>query len=138
MNFASARIITDHVDRLVEFYEKITGVSAQRPAPVFAEFVLPSCTLAIAHAQTAQLFGPGSVEAGSNRTVILEFRVDDIEAEFRRLQPWVDDWVLDPTTMPWGNRSMLFRDPDGNLLNFFEPVSKEAKRRFSSRENLGR
>jgi hypothetical protein len=27
--------------------------------------------------------------------------------------------VLEPTTMPWGNRSALFRDPDGNLVNLF-------------------
>lgn len=60
MNFASVRIITDDLDRLVVFYEKVTGVLAKRPAPVFAEFVLPSCTLAIGHSQTVQLFGAGS------------------------------------------------------------------------------
>jgi hypothetical protein len=32
--------------------------------------------------------------------------------------------------MPWGNRSLLFRDPDGNLINFFTPVSSEAIRKF--------
>ncbi|MFE4836295.1 VOC family protein, partial [Arthrobacter sp. NPDC056691] len=26
---------------------------------------------------------------------------------------------LEPTTMPWGNTSTLFRDPDGNLVNLF-------------------
>lgn len=35
--------------------------------------------------------------------------------------------------MPWGNRSMLFRDPDGNLLNLFEPVTEDAINRFSGR-----
>lgn len=30
--------------------------------------------------------------------------------------------VLKPTTQPWGNRSQLFRDPDGNLVNLFAPV----------------
>ena len=25
--------------------------------------------------------------------------------------------VQAPTTMPWGNRSLLIRDPDGNLVN---------------------
>jgi hypothetical protein len=34
--------------------------------------------------------------------------------------------------MPWGNRSMLFRDPDGNLVNLFTPVTEEAIKRFSS------
>ncbi|WP_256757940.1 VOC family protein [Cohnella sp. WQ 127256] len=133
MNFASVRIITDDVDRLVEFYEKVMGASAERPAPVFAEFVMPSCTLAIGHSQTAQLFGAGSVVAANNHTVIIEFRVDDVEAEYARLKPIVDDWVKEPTTMPWGNRSVLFRDPDGNLVNLFEPVTEEAIKRFSVR-----
>jgi hypothetical protein len=26
--------------------------------------------------------------------------------------------------MPWGNRSMLFRDPDGNPINLFKPLAK--------------
>ncbi|UPK45493.1 VOC family protein [Paenibacillus pabuli] len=133
MNFASVRIITDDVDRLVEFYEKVMGVTAERPAPVFAELVVPSCTLAIGHSQTAQLFGAGSVVAANNHTVIIEFRVDDVEAEYARLKPFVADWVQEPTTMPWGNRSVLFRDPDGNLVNLFTPVTEEAIKRFSGR-----
>ncbi len=28
-----------------------------------------------------------------------------------------------PTDQPWGNRSMLFRDPDGNLINFYAPIN---------------
>ncbi|MFD1884920.1 VOC family protein [Paenibacillus wenxiniae] len=135
MNFTSVRIITDELDRLVSFYEKVLGVQPERLAPVFAELVLPSCTLAIGHAQTAQLFGVDSVIAASNRTVILEFRVDDIEVEYARLESIIEpsQWVQPPTTMPWGNRSMLFRDPDGNLVNLFEPVTEEAMRRFGAR-----
>lgn len=133
MNFASVRIITDDVDGLAEFYEKVTGIAAERPAPVFAEIVMPSGTLAIGHSQTAQLFGADSAVAASNRTVIIELRVEDIEAEYARLKPWVDQWVQEPTTMPWGNRSMLFRDQDGNLINLFEPVSEAAIERFKDR-----
>ncbi|MET1173433.1 VOC family protein [Paenibacillus amylolyticus] len=133
MNFASVRIITDDVDRLAEFYEKITDVSAERPAPVFAELVMPSCTLAIGHSQTVQLFGAGSAVAANNRTVIIEFHVHDVDAEYERLKPFVDEWVKEPTTMPWGNRAVLFRDPDGNLVNLFTPVTEEAIQRFSGR-----
>ncbi len=32
--------------------------------------------------------------------------------------------------MPWGNRSLLFRDPEGNLINLFAPVTEAAKQRF--------
>jgi predicted enzyme related to lactoylglutathione lyase len=133
MNFASVRVITDDVDRLVEFYEEVMGITAERPAPVFAELVLPSCTLAIGHSQTVPLFGVGSAVAADNRSVILEFRVHDVDAEYERLKPVVNDWVKEPTTMPWGNRAILFRDPDGNLINLFQPVSEEAIKRFSGR-----
>jgi hypothetical protein len=36
MDFVSVRIITDNLDIMVEFYEKVTGITADRPAPVFA------------------------------------------------------------------------------------------------------
>jgi hypothetical protein len=31
------------------------------------------------------------------------------------------DWVTPFTTQPWGNRSMIFKDPAGNLINVFSP-----------------
>jgi predicted enzyme related to lactoylglutathione lyase len=133
VDFASIRIITDDLDRLVDFYEQVTGASAERPAPVFAELVLPSATLAIGDSQTVGLFGAGSARAADNHTVIIEFQVDDVDAEYQRLTPLVDDWVQEPTTMPWGNRSILFRDPDNNLVNLYTPVSEEAIERFKGR-----
>lgn len=135
MNFASVRIITDNVEGLVVFYEHVLGVTAERPAPVFAEFVLPSCILAIGHTQTTALFGVDATNASwaVNHPVILEFHVADIEAEYVRLKTYIHDWVQQPTTMPWGNRSMLFHDPEGNLINFFEPITNEAIQRLSER-----
>ncbi|MDP9700409.1 VOC family protein [Paenibacillus polysaccharolyticus] len=135
MNFASVRIITDNVEGLMAFYEHVLGVTAERPAPVFAEFVLPSCTLAIGHTQTTTLFGVDAenVAEAMNHPVILEFHVADIEAEYVRLKTYIHDWVQQPTTMPWGNRSMLFRDPDGNMVNFFQPITKEAIQRLNDR-----
>jgi predicted enzyme related to lactoylglutathione lyase len=136
MQFASIRIITDDLDRLVSFYEQVTGVTAERPAPPFAELVLPSATLAIGHSQTVGLFAAGSARAADNHSVIIEFRVDDVDAEYTRLKALVSEWIQEPTTMPWGNRSILFRDPDGNLVNLFAPVTEEAIHRFQGRQQL--
>lgn len=133
MQFASVRIITDDVDRLAEFYGKVTGVAAERPAPPFAEFVLPGATLDIGHSQTVALFGAGTAHAADNHSVIIEFRVDDVDAEYARLEPLIETWEQRPTTMPWGNRSILFRDPDGNLVNLFAPVTDDAINRLSGR-----
>ena len=131
MDLVSIRMITDDLERVVQFYEQITGIKAVRYPPVFAELVMPSFTLAIGHTQTTQLFGEDSARPADNHTVIIEFRVGDVDSEYERLKPLVTDWVQEPTTMPWGNRSILFRDPDGNLVNFFTPVTEDAIKKFS-------
>jgi catechol 2,3-dioxygenase-like lactoylglutathione lyase family enzyme len=130
MDLVSIRMITDDLERVVQFYEQVTGVPAARHTPVFAELVLPSCTLAIGHTQTTQLFGADSARPADNHTAIIEFMVGDVDGEYERLKPMVSEWVQPPTTMPWGNRSILFRDPDGNLVNFFTPVTEDAHRKF--------
>ncbi len=130
MDFASIRIITDDLEQIVQFYEQVTGVPAVRATPVFAELNLPSATLAFGHTQTTQLFGQDSARPADNHSVIIEFLVDDVDREYERLTALVDQWVQKPTTMPWGNRSILFRDPDGNLVNLFTPVTEDAINRF--------
>ena len=130
MNFASVRVITDDLDRLVDFYEAITKISAVRYTPQFAELHFPAFTLAIGHSDTVQLFGSGSAHAADNHSLIVEFLADDVDAEYDRLQTLDFEWVQTPTTMPWGNRSILFRDPDGNLVNLFQPVTDDAIARF--------
>jgi len=76
------------------------------------------------------LFGPGSARPADNHTAIIEFLVDDVDTEYDRIRQLSIDFVNEPTTMPWGNRSLLFRDPDGNLVNFFTPVTPDAKAKF--------
>ena len=129
MRFASVRVISDDVARLTDFYEQVTGLPARRQAEQFAELVSPSCTLAIGSTQTMALFSGGAAVPESNRTVILEFQVEDVDREYERLTglALVPEIVQEPTTMPWGNRSLLFRDPDGNLVNFFAPLTEQSR-----------
>lgn len=131
MNFASVRIITSDIKPLVRFYEQITGMPITQYTDDFAELHTPSATLAIGSTRTLQLFGGERLaKAADNHSAILEFRVDDVDADYRRLADILGDTVVQkPTTMPWGNRSLLFRDPDGNLVNFFTPVTPEDYKR---------
>ncbi|HTJ90851.1 MAG TPA: VOC family protein [Acidocella sp.] len=86
MKLASTRRIAADIKALVSFYEKVTGQTAQWLAPVFAEIVTPAATLAIGSAETVALFKDGSAEPAANRTAIIEFQVNDLEAEFARLR----------------------------------------------------
>lgn len=131
MHFASVRIITGDIARLVAFYERATGVRAQWATEDFAEFRTPSAALAIGSTRTVPLFAPGSARPAANHSVILEFLVDDVDSVYENLTGFVEEFVNEPTTMPWGNRALLFRDPDGNLVNFFTPVTPSAIEKFA-------
>ncbi|WP_433534487.1 VOC family protein [Micromonospora sp. CA-249363] len=130
MNLVSVRIITGDVARLVNFYERVTGVQADWATEDFAELRTASGTLAIGSTRTVPLFAPGSAQPADNRSLIIEFLVDDVDSVHQKLTSVVDDFVNEPTTLPWGNRSLLFRDPDGNLVNFFTPVTPAAIEKF--------
>ena len=132
MNLVSLRVITNDIKRLVGFYENITGLSATWFTEDFAELPTPACTLAIGSKRTMEMFAAGAARPADNHTVIIEFRVDDVDGEYKKLKEVVSDLVQEPTTMPWGNRSLLLRDPDGNLINFFTPVSAEAIKKYST------
>jgi predicted enzyme related to lactoylglutathione lyase len=131
MDFVSIRIITSDVARLASFYEKAMGVQASWSSEDFAELRTACATLAIASTRTVPLFAPGAARPADNHSVIIEFLVDDVDRVHQNLAGVVEEFVNEPTTMPWGNRSLLFRDPDGNLINFFSPVTPAAIEKFA-------
>lgn len=132
MNLASLRIITPEIKRLVQFFENITGFSAHWYTADFAEINTGKCNLAIGSTRTMSLFGKDLVaQSVNNNSVIIEFLVENVDERYNHIKDLLSEVVQEPTTMPWGNRSLLFRDPDGNLINFFTPVTPEAIKKFS-------
>ena len=131
VNLVSLRIITADIKRLVQFYEGATGTKANWATDDFAEIVSQSFTLAIGSTRTLAFFGDGIAEPATNKSIIIEFLVKNVDDNYRIIKDLTTEILQEPTTMPWGNRSLLFRDPDGNLINFFTPVSDEAKKKFA-------
>jgi catechol 2,3-dioxygenase-like lactoylglutathione lyase family enzyme len=117
-------LITDHVAVLVDFYQRVLALPAQRTGDAYAEFHTGAAVLAIFSAAAQEAYIPGSARPAHNASTILEFRVGDVDHEFARLQPIVHVWIKKPATTPWHTRSFYFRDPDGNLVDFYAPASR--------------
>lgn len=132
MKFASVRLIAADINAMVAFYELVTGETAQWLAPQFAEIVTPGATLAIGSAETVAIFAENSAMPGANRTAILEFMVEDVDAVFDRLNG-KSELVHAPKLLPWGNRTFQVRDPEGSAISIFTPFTDAAKARFGSR-----
>jgi catechol 2,3-dioxygenase-like lactoylglutathione lyase family enzyme len=115
-------LITNDVKQLTEFYERVLQIKPQASGDSYVEFPTDAGTLAIFAAGAQEKYIPGSAQPGQNRSAILEFHVANVDQEYSRLQGIVKVWVKPPTTQPWGSRSIYFRDPDGNLVDFFTRV----------------
>jgi predicted enzyme related to lactoylglutathione lyase len=49
---------------------------------------------------------------------ILDFQVDDVDAEYDRIAAMGVTWPMPPPS-PGTARAMIFTDPDGSLINMF-------------------
>jgi predicted enzyme related to lactoylglutathione lyase len=127
MKLVQSRIVTDDVERLAAFYARLVGVSAALNE-YYVEVPAGPVSVGFSKRRFTEYHGncaaPAAGEAGTGPQrlrpeVILDFLVDDVDAEYERISALDVEWVMPPTTQPWGNRNMIFRDPEGNLINVF-------------------
>jgi uncharacterized glyoxalase superfamily protein PhnB len=120
MDLVQCRIVSDDVEGLAGFYARLLG------APIvlneyYVEIQAGPASVGFSRRRFTEHreAGDGAAAGPPGADIILDFLVDDVDAGYRRIAALGVDWVLLPTTQPWGNRSMMFRDPAGNLVNVF-------------------
>jgi catechol 2,3-dioxygenase-like lactoylglutathione lyase family enzyme len=123
MELVQSRIVTDDVARLAGFYARLLGVPVTLN-DYYVELQAGPASVGFSRRRfTEYRDDDGREAAAADRRRqdegILDFLVDDVDAEYPRIAALGVEWVLLPATQPWGNRSMIFRDPAGNLVNVF-------------------
>ncbi|MGA8481263.1 MAG: VOC family protein [Chthoniobacterales bacterium] len=105
MKLTHARIATNDVPALVQFYQKITEI-----CPVgsedYVEFQSSVGTLTICSQRTVDLYNARATTPAANRSAVIEFQVDDVDRERARLEG--SQFVLEPTTQPGGTGPCCF------------------------------
>lgn len=127
MELVQSRIVTDDVEQLAAFYARLIGVPVtlneyyvEVPAgPMSVGFSKRRYTEYHRNSPAVATNGAGESVQDRRPEVVLDFLVEDADAEYERIKALGVEWVLLPITQPWGNRSMIFRDPEGNLVNVF-------------------
>jgi predicted enzyme related to lactoylglutathione lyase len=123
MDLIQSRIVTDDVARLAAFYARLVRAEA-----VLNDYYVevPAGAMSVGFSRRHlteyrenQMACSGCPQHRS--VIILDFRAGDVDAEYGRIAGLGVDWVTPPTTQPWGSRTMLFKDPGGNLINVFSP-----------------
>ena len=125
VRFTHVCIITKKLETLRDFYQEVLQVKPRVYQEDYLEFPLEGAILSLYKQESLDQNVPGAMQAGANCSVMLEFQVADVDREYARLKKsqLPLDWVMAPATFPWGNRSIYFRDPEGNMVNLFSVVS---------------
>jgi catechol 2,3-dioxygenase-like lactoylglutathione lyase family enzyme len=121
MELVQTRILTDDVEGLAAFYATLVR------APValneyYVEVPAGPASVGFSKRRFTECQEHSGVRACTPPRLagfMLDFLVADADAEYERIGALHVDWLLQPTTQPWGNRAMIFADPAGNLVNVF-------------------
>lgn len=112
-----ALLVSDDVPRMMAFVTRVFGLAAHFENQDFGEFVLPSgFRLAVFRATGAA--GKYFDAQGSRGASSLGITVTDVDAFYRALEPALAALGArvsgPPKEHPWGEKSFLLIDPDGN------------------------
>ena len=118
MKFTGICLITHNVPALVSFYTRVLGVKAEGD-DIHAELKTEGASMAIFSTAGMESMAPLSMQGAGYGSVTIAFEVNDVDAEYERLKALHVEFVKLPATHPWENRSVWFRDPDGNIIDFF-------------------
>jgi uncharacterized glyoxalase superfamily protein PhnB len=122
MELVQSRIVTDDVESMASFYAELVGATVT-VNEFYVEVPTGSLSVGFSKRRFTEDHTAGPRCAGipgvGRGEMILDFTVDDVDAEYKRIDALGVEWVMPPTTQPWGRRSMLFRDPEGHLVNVF-------------------
>src|SRR5215469_16442206 len=121
MDLVQSRIVTDDVARLAAFYARLVQAEV-----VLNDYYVEVPTGAMSVGFSRRYFTEYREDQAAcprcprhRARIILDFQADDVDAEYQRIAGLGIDWLTGPATQPWGNRTMIFRDPEGNLINVF-------------------
>jgi catechol 2,3-dioxygenase-like lactoylglutathione lyase family enzyme len=120
----SVCLITQNVSRLSDFYQSVLETVPEGDDQ-FGAFTVPGAKLSIFSTQALEKMIPGLMVDSGSGNCFLEFEVDDVDQEYKRLQDLKVAVIKPPTTQPWGIRSVWFIDPDGNKINFYAWITSE-------------
>ena len=125
MRLVQSRIVTDDVEGLAAFYASLLAVSVTLN-DYYVEVPAGPVTVGFSKRRFTEYREddhPAGTGPERRDEVILDFEVADVDAECQRIAGLGVTVVMPPTTQPWGSRSMIFRDPGGNLVNIFSRIT---------------
>lgn len=114
-----AMIITPDLDRLLAFYGRLLGAEEVERMP--AEGLPFYVGLRLGDSDLG-LIADAGVDLGAAQRLLLSIEVPGIDALLDRVTELGGTVLSPPADMPWGQRVVHLRDPDGNAVNLTQDL----------------
>ena len=125
-------ILTDNVPVLSRFYQNVMGFEVSDDMGEYVEFKSDGVRFAVcSRAIMESATGDASYkDLRKGHSFELAFKVENSEALdelFAELVAKGAKPVQEPDTMPWGQRTAFFADPDGNIHELFTELESKVE-----------
>jgi lactoylglutathione lyase len=123
-------ILTDDVPRLKTFYQTVLGFAIQQDLDQYVEFESPGVRFAICARSVLYAVSkhPSYQQAHSGQAFELAFPLETptaVDETYKEIVLRGATPVQTPADMPWGQRTAMFADPDGNIHELFCDLPQE-------------
>lgn len=117
-------LLTDDVPRLVAFYRDVLGFAVENPMDDYTEFVSEGVRFAVCNRKELvnATHHPRFSEPARGQSFELAFPLptrEEVDRAYAEITANGATPVQPPATMPWGQRTAFFADPDGNIHELF-------------------
>jgi uncharacterized glyoxalase superfamily protein PhnB len=128
MELVQCRIITGDVERMAAFYASLVEADVTLNG-YYVEVPAGAASVGFSRRRFAGFCADAAMDSARGPgQIILDFQADDADAQYPRIAAMGVEWVMPPKTQPWGSRAMIFRDPEGHLVNVFSRREQEPGR----------
>jgi catechol 2,3-dioxygenase-like lactoylglutathione lyase family enzyme len=132
IRFQSSVLITDNIEKMKEFYTELMGQTVEHD---FGGCVIFSSGLSIWRLEDSHALAKALGEdfaAGKNNGLEVCFETDEFSIEAPMIKSKGIDLIHDVAEEQWGQYTIRFYDPDGNIVELGESMAGFCKRLFRS------
>lgn len=126
---ALVTILTDFVPNMLAFYRDVLGFQVKSNLGEYVELENEGVRFAICDREIMEKATDDEIYiyAPHGQAFELAFPCDtpeDVDATYTRIIAGGGKAIKSPTTMPWGQRTAFFADPDGYIHEIFSELPK--------------
>jgi lactoylglutathione lyase len=129
-NIALITILTDHVPNMLDFYQNALGFKVAVNLGQYVELENEGVRFAICDrdVMVKSIHHESYTRAASGQAFELAFPCDtpdDVDVSYNQLIEHGAKPIQAPASMPWGQRTAFFADPEGYIHEIFSELPKK-------------